>query len=66
MKNTLWLIIVIVSGFLGFMVGYSTPPFMEVGFGVGGHGAAVESLSDEEMLKQYEDLYRDDDASGEQ
>ena len=58
MKNHLWTIIVIVVGFSSFMIGYSLPPFMEVGFG--GEQASDSGLSDEEALKkQYEELYKD-------
>ena len=40
MKHNLWIIIVIVAGFLGFMMGYSMPPFLETGVG-GGKGKAA-------------------------
>lgn len=59
--NTLWLINLIVIGFLGFMVGYSVPPFVEVGF-----GDNIEQLEEgqplpDDLLKQYEHLYQDDE-----
>ena len=59
--STLWLINIIVIGFIGFMVGYSVPPFVEVGF-----GENIELLEEgeplpEDILKQYEHLYQDDD-----
>ena len=59
--STLWLINIIVIGFIGFMVGYSVPPFVEVGF-----GENIELLEEgeplpEDLLKQYEHLYQDDD-----
>jgi hypothetical protein len=60
-ENTLWLVTLVVIGFLGFMVGYSVPPFMEVGF-----GRNIEQLKDGEplpvdLMKQYEHLYQDED-----
>ena len=60
-KNTLWLVNLVVIGFLGFMLGYSVPPFMEVGF-----GENIEQLKDGEplpadLMKQYEYLYQDAD-----
>ncbi|RMG01203.1 MAG: hypothetical protein D6726_09970 [Nitrospirae bacterium] len=60
MKNTpLWIIIIIVVGFLGFMMGYAVPPFMEVGFGHGGEAVQEGSPQEEELMKQYEQLYQD-------
>ncbi len=61
--NTLWLINIIVLGFIGFMLGYSVPPFIEVGF-----GDNIELLEEgeplpEALLKQYEHLYQDDEES---
>ena len=60
-KNTLWLVNIIVIGFVGFMIGYSVPPFVEVGF-----GDNIELLEEgeplpEDLLKQYEHLYDEDD-----
>ncbi|MDX1763055.1 MAG: hypothetical protein R3231_01910 [bacterium] len=57
MKNHLWIIVVIVVGFSSFMIGYSVPPFLEVGFG---DAVSESGLSDEEALrKQYEELYKE-------
>ena len=60
-KNTLWLVYVIVIGFIGFMIGYSVPPFLEVGF-----GDNIEMLEEgaplpDDLLKQYEHLYQDEE-----
>jgi hypothetical protein len=56
-KHHVWIIVVIVVGFGSFMVGYSLPPFLEVGFG---GGEAIESgvSADEELMKKYEELYK--------
>jgi hypothetical protein len=59
-KNTLWIVNLIVIGFLGFMLGYSVPPFLEVGF-----GENIEQLKEgqplpDDLLKQYELLYKDE------
>lgn len=59
-KNHLFIIITIVVGFGTFMLGYSLPPFLEVGFG-DGENAAVGSESEADLMKQYEDLYKDDE-----
>jgi hypothetical protein len=60
-KNILWIVNLIVIGFLGFMIGYSVPPFMEVGF-----GENIEQLKEgqplpDDLLKQYQYLYQDED-----
>ena len=60
-KNTLWLVNVIVIGFVGFMIGYSIPPFLEVGF-----GDNIELLEEgaplpDDLLKQYQHLYEDEE-----
>jgi len=65
MKTQLWIVIIVVSGFLGFMMGYSVPPFMEVGFGHGGHEAAQQiNASDADLMQQYKDLYKDLEETG--
>jgi hypothetical protein len=60
-KNTLWLVNVIVIGFVGFMIGYSIPPFLEVGF-----GDNIELLEEgaplpDDLMKQYQHLYEDEE-----
>ena len=60
MKQPLWIIISLVVGFLGFMMGYSVPPFMEVGFSGKEHSAGQQQESVEaDLLKQYENLYNE-------
>lgn len=58
MKRDFWIITTIVVSLIGFMLGYSVPPFVEVGFGnrdeVGGSGPTV----DKELMKQYENLLK--------
>ncbi|MEJ2688939.1 MAG: hypothetical protein P8130_03125 [Deltaproteobacteria bacterium] len=64
MKHPLLLIITVVVGFLGFMLGYAVPPFMEVGF-AGEQQAAQQQQAapqaDQELLQHYKDLYKQDD-----
>ncbi len=62
MQTNFWIIVIVVVAFLGFMMGYAFPPFMEVGFGQGGKGAEVGTASEEELMKQYEELYEDEDS----
>ena len=61
MQKNLWMVLVIVAGFLGYMLGYSVPPFLEVGF-----GQNIEQLDEgqplpDDLLKQYEHLYNDEE-----
>lgn len=60
-RKQFWIIVTIVMFFLGFMLGYAVPPFMEVGMGSGKAktGAAEEeTLSPEEqdLMKQYQKM----------
>ena len=47
-------------GFSTFMIGYSLPPFMEVGFGDGGT-PSIDSgaVNEAELMKQFENLYQE-------
>jgi hypothetical protein len=59
-KHHILIIITIVIGFSTFMLGYSLPPFLEVGFGVG-ENIEAGSGAEADLMKQYEDLYNDDE-----
>lgn len=61
MKNNLWIIITVVVTFFGFMIGYSIPPFMEVGFGDSSQQAQTGGQTSQDLLKQYEQLYQSND-----
>ncbi len=60
MRQHLFVIITIVIGFGSFMLGYSLPPFLEVGFGDGAN-AALESggTGEAELRQQFEELYKE-------
>jgi hypothetical protein len=58
MKHHLWIIIAVAVGFSTFMMGYSLPPFMEVGFG-GGDKAGGVATPDDEIMKQYKDMLKE-------
>jgi hypothetical protein len=61
MKNSLWVIIIVVSGFLGFMMGYSFPPLVETGLAAGkGKAAPPVQKIDKDMQDYYKDLYKED------
>ncbi|UCE89693.1 MAG: hypothetical protein JSW10_02325 [Pseudomonadota bacterium] len=62
MKSGLWVVILVVAGFMGFMMGYSLPPMLEVGM-IGGDGAeiGIKSEVSEDMEKYYSDLLKQDE-----
>ena len=62
MKTGLWIIIVIVVGFLGFLVGFSTPPFIHSGV-LTTEGVTVEpgTEMDQEMEQYYKDLLKEEE-----
>lgn len=58
MKNGLWVVILVVSAFMGFMMGYSVPPMIEVGM-IGaeeGQTAGIKADVDSEMDQYYKQL----------
>lgn len=60
MTKTLWIIIVVVSAFLGFMMGYSFPPFLQTDLSGGKLQAAPETRNvDRELQDYYKDLYKE-------
>ena len=62
MKNTLWVIIVIVAGFLGFMMGFSFPPFLQTDLSGGKLKAAPGTQQvDKKMQDYYKDLYKENE-----
>ena len=62
MTKTLWIIIVIVSGFLGFMMGYSFPPFLQTDLSGGKLKAAPETQQvDKKMQEYYKNLYKENE-----
>ncbi|MBE9548046.1 MAG: hypothetical protein IMF09_01470 [Proteobacteria bacterium] len=63
MKNGLWLVILMVAIFMGFLMGYSLPPMIEVGM-IGGKNEQPVGLKSEvskEMEQYYQDLLNDQD-----
>ncbi len=61
MKNSLWVVIVIVAAFLGFLMGYTLPPLIEVGM-IGGSGErpGVQTELSEDMQDYYDDLLKEE------
>lgn len=63
MKNGLWVVIVVVAIFMGFLMGYSLPPMYEVGL-IGNNNNQAVGLKSEvskEMEQYYQDLLKDQD-----
>lgn len=62
MKNGLWFVILVVASFMGFMMGYSVPPMVEVGMigGEEGQKMGVKSDVDAEMEEYYKQLTADE------
>ncbi|TAN45338.1 MAG: hypothetical protein EPN22_02865 [Nitrospirae bacterium] len=56
MKKNLWIIIAVVVCFLGFLMGYSTPSFIEAGM-IGGGPNKVKAGA--ELDKGTKDYYKD-------
>ena len=60
MKNTFWVVVVVSAVFLGFLMGYSVPPFLEIGFAVGKGKKAPPTKIDKKMEDYYKNLYKDE------
>ena len=61
MKNSLWVVILIVLSFMGFMMGYSLPPMYEVGL-IGDsrkQEIGLKSKMSDEMDDYYKQLLKD-------
>jgi len=61
MKNVFGIIILIVTLFVGFLLGYSIPPFIHAGVFSDREEKGVEVVVDENLEKFYEDLYKDNE-----
>jgi hypothetical protein len=61
MKNSLWIIMVVIAVFLGFMMGYTVPPFLESGVAGGkGKAAAPGPKIDKDMQEYYKNLLKEE------
>ena len=61
MKQTFGIIIIITTVFVGFLLGYSIPPFFHAGVFSERAEKGVEVKVDEDLEKFYEDLYKDNE-----
>lgn len=65
MKHIFGIIILVVTLFVGFLLGYSIPPFIHAGvFSTEREEKGVEIKIDEDLEKFYEDLYKDNEEEG--
>lgn len=63
MKRDLWVVILVVAIFMGFLMGYSLPPMYEVGL-IGNKNQQAVGLKSEvnkEMEEYYKNLSEDQD-----
>ena len=63
MKNGLWVVILVVAIFMGFLMGYSLPPMFEVGM-IGSKNEQAVGLKSEvskDMEQYYQELSKDQD-----
>ena len=61
MSKSLWIIILIVSGFLGFMMGFSFPPFLQTDLSGGKLKVAPASQKiDKNLQDYYKNLYQEE------
>ena len=65
MSSTLWTMVLVTGIFIGFMMGYSVPPMVEVGLIGGGDSAKVglKSEVDNELEEYYRSLSLEGDES---
>ncbi len=61
MNKTLIAVIVVVTLFTGFLIGFSLPPYIKAGVFSGRKEKGVESKIDKKMEQYYKDLYKNDD-----
>lgn len=59
MKHAFGIVILIVTLFVGFLLGYSIPPFIHAGVFSDRAEKGVEVVVDENLENFYEDLYKD-------
>ncbi len=61
MDRTLIVVILVVTLFTGFLIGYSLPAFKQAGVFSERKEKGVESKIDKKLEQYYKDLYKNDD-----
>ena len=61
MKGGLWVVIIVVGSFMGFLMGYSLPPMIEVGMIGGGEKQeiGIQTEVTEDMQEYYNNLLKE-------
>ncbi len=60
MIHTFWIVVVVVAAFLGFLMGYTVSPMLEVGYLTGDReSAGIKAEADQEMQDYYRDLLQE-------
>lgn len=55
------IVVIVVTVFLGFLIGYSIPPFIHAGVFSGREQKGVEIKIDKNLEQYYKDLYKSGD-----
>jgi len=61
MDRTFIIVLLVVTIFTGFLIGYSVPPFLEAGVFNGRKEKGVENKIDKSLEQYYKDLYKTDE-----
>ncbi|MHB8880669.1 MAG: hypothetical protein ACYC69_04050 [Thermodesulfovibrionales bacterium] len=61
MDRTFIIVILVVTIFTAFLIGYSVPPFIQAGVFSGRKEKGVESQIDKSLEQHYKDLYKNDE-----
>ncbi len=61
MNKSFWIVILVVSLFVGYMLGYSIPPFLQSGAFSDRAEKGVAIEIDEDMEQYYKDLFKDEE-----
>jgi len=61
MDKTFIIVVLTVTLFTGFLIGYSVPPFMKAGVFSGRKEKGVEYKIDKDLERHYKDLYKADE-----
>lgn len=61
MRDTLWAMVVLVAGIVGFLIGYAVPPLLEAGM-IGGAASRAEAPElSAEMQRYYGALHEEEE-----
>lgn len=61
MDRTFIIVLLVVTIFTGFLIGYSVPPFIQAGVFSGRKEKGVENKIDKSLEQHYKDLYKSDE-----